>query len=78
MATKQLTALAATKAQPREKPFRLAADGGLYLEVMPSGAKYWRWKYHYAGKEKRLALGVFPEVPLADATDLRDKARSAA
>lgn len=77
MATKQLTALAATKAQPREKPFRLAAGGGLYLEVMPSGAKYWRWKYRFAGKEKRLALGVFPEVPLAEATDLRDKARAA-
>jgi len=77
MATKQLTALAATKAKPREKPHRLAAGGGLYLEVMPTGAKYWRWKYRYAGKEKRLALGVFPEVSLAEATDLRDKARAA-
>ncbi|TCO41183.1 tyrosine-type recombinase/integrase [Dokdonella fugitiva] len=77
MATKQLTAIAATKAKPREKPYRLAAGSGLYLEIMPTGAKYWRWKYRYAGKEKRLALGVFPEVPLAEATDLRDKARAA-
>jgi len=76
MATKQLTALAATKAQPREKSYRLAAGGGLYLEVTPTGAKYWRWKYRFGGKEKRLALGVFPEVSLAQATDARDMARA--
>src|SRR5262249_4099639 len=45
MASKTLTAVAASKAKPREKNYKLAAGGGLYLEVMPSGAKYWRWKY---------------------------------
>lgn len=75
MAEKALTALAASKAQPRDKKYRLAAGGGLYLEVMPNGSKYWRWKYRYAGKEKRLALGVFPEVSLADAKRDRDDAR---
>jgi hypothetical protein len=55
--SKRLTALAVRKAEPRHKPYKLAAGGGLYLEVMPTGAKYWRWKYRYGGKEKRIALG---------------------
>lgn len=54
---------------------RLADSQGLYLEVRQNGAKYWRWKYRYAGKEKRLALGVFPSVTLAQARIDRDKAR---
>ena len=57
--------------KPRE---RLADEKGLYLEVTPAG-KYWRWKYRYAGKEKRLALGVYPEVTLAQAREARDQAR---
>ncbi len=71
-----LTAVSARNAKPTEKPYRLAAGGGLYLEVMPSGSKYWRWKYRFAGKEKRLALGVFPEVSIADAGKRRDEARA--
>jgi integrase len=52
------------------------ADGkGLYLLITPAGGKYWRMKYRYAGKEKTLALGVYPEVSLADARDDCDKAR---
>ncbi|MEW6706602.1 MAG: integrase arm-type DNA-binding domain-containing protein [Pseudomonadota bacterium] len=54
---------------------RLADSGGLYLEVLPSGAKHWRWKYRFAGKEKRLALGTYPDVKLAEARAGRDKAR---
>ena len=73
---KPLTALAAKNAKPREKPYRLAAGKGLYLEVMPTGAKYWRWKYRFGGKEKRLALGVFDDVSLAEAKDRRDEART--
>lgn len=57
--------------KPRE---RLADEKGLYLEVTPAG-KYWRWKYRYGGKEKRLALGVYPEVTLAQARESRDEAR---
>lgn len=75
-APKRLTVLAARKAEPREKPYKLAAGGGLYLEVMPTGAKYWRWKYRYGNKEKRIALGVFPEISLARAGELRDEARA--
>lgn len=45
-------------------PYKLADSGGMYLEVYPNGSKYWRLKYRYAGKEKRLALGVYPDVTL--------------
>ncbi len=48
------------KAQPASKPVRLFDGGGLYLEIAPSGGKLWRWKYRFAGKEKRLALGPYP------------------
>lgn len=53
------------------------ADGrGLYIEVFPNGSKLWRLKYRFGGKEKRLALGAYPEVSLADARRRRDEARA--
>lgn len=70
-----LTVLECKNAKPAEKPYRLSDGMGMYLEVTPTGAKYWRLKYRFAGKEKRLALGVFPEVSPADARTARDKAR---
>lgn len=55
---------------PEGRPYvRLADGGGLYLEVTATGSKLWRWKYRHAGKEKRLALGIYPAVPLASRTD---------
>jgi len=52
-------------------------DGaGLYLDVKPSGSRYWRVKYRFAGKEKLLALGVFPDVGLKEARQRRDAARA--
>jgi Arm DNA-binding domain len=47
----------------------------LYLEVMPNGSKYWRMKYRFGGKEKRLAFGVYPAVPLKQARLLTDNAK---
>lgn len=76
MAKKPLSDVAARGAKPREKPYKLAAGGGLYLEVMPNGARYWRLKYRFAGREKRLAIGVYPEVPLKVASAERDRARA--
>jgi integrase len=76
MPAKTLTAIAALRAQARAKKYKLSAGGGLYLEVMPTGAKYWRWKYRHAGKEKRIALGVFPAISLADARLRRDEERT--
>lgn len=74
--SKSLSATAVDKAKPREKKYKLAAGGGLYLEVMPTGAKYWRWKYRSGGVEKRVAFGVYPEVSLAAARQRRDAART--
>jgi hypothetical protein len=48
---------------------------GLYLELTKAGGKYWRLKYRYGGKEKRLAFGVYPGVSLKDARELATKAR---
>ena len=70
-----LTAVAIRNAKPGGKPQRLFDGGRLYLELMPTGARYWRMKYRYGGKEKRLALGVFLEVTLANARKQRNAAR---
>jgi hypothetical protein len=48
----------------------------MYLEVSPTGGNWWRLKYRFGGKEKRLVLGVYPDVKLKDARDRRDAARS--
>jgi len=62
-------------AKPAAKPQRLFDAGGLYLEVSPAGGKLWRLKYRHGGKEKRLALGAYPDTGLKDARDKRDAAR---
>jgi integrase len=54
---------------------RLADGRGMYLEISPSGGKWWRLKYRIDGKEKRISLGVYPDVGLADARDKREAAR---
>lgn len=74
-----LTDTACRKATcPEGRPsVRLADEKALYLEVTAAGGKYWRLKYRHGGKEKRLALGVYPEVSLAQAREARDEARKA-
>jgi integrase len=62
-------------AKPSEKSRKISDSNGLYLEVMPNGSKYWRLKYRFLGKEKRMAFGVYPEVSLSEARDKRDQAR---
>ncbi len=61
--------------KPTDKPKRLFDGGGMYLEVSPAGGKLWRLKYRFGGKEKRLALGTYPETSLADARERREAAR---
>jgi integrase len=71
----KLTDVVVKTAQAREKSYKLSDGGGLYLEVMPNGSRYWRLKYRYMGKEDRLALGVYPNVSLAAARKKANKAR---
>lgn len=52
------------KAKPKTKPYKMADGGGLFLQVQPSGGKLWRYKYRFAGKEKLLSLGAYPDVNL--------------
>lgn len=70
-----LTAIAIQKAKIGDKTVRLFDGGGLYLELTPTGGKWWRLKYRFDGKEKRLSLGVYPEVSLRLARARRDDAR---
>lgn len=70
-----LTDTTIRSAKPSEKPRRLFDGGGLYLEIAPSGGKWWRLKYRSGGKEKRLSLGVYPDTGLKEARDRRDAAR---
>jgi integrase len=62
-----LTDTIARNAKPAAKTVRMFDRDGLYLEVSPRGGKWWRLKYRYAGKEKRVSLGVYPEVNLKKA-----------
>lgn len=70
-----LTAPEIRNAKPGDKPYKLSDEKGLYLLVVPTGGKLWRMKYRFGGKEKLLALGVYPEVSLARARALLDEAR---
>ena len=70
-----LTATAIRNAQPGPKSRKIFDGRGLYLEVSPKGGKWWRLKYRFHGKEKRLSLGVYPDVSLQDARERRDAAR---
>ncbi|MGC2459211.1 MAG: integrase arm-type DNA-binding domain-containing protein [Gallionellaceae bacterium] len=70
-----LTAIEVKGAKPTDKPQKLSDGGGLFLLVQPNGAKYWRLAYRFAGKQKTLALGVYPEISLLDARERREAAR---
>jgi len=70
-----LTDTAVRAGKATDKPRRLADERGLYVLLHPNGAKYWRLKYRFAGKQKTLALGVYPEITLKEARERRDQAR---
>ena len=70
-----LTDTAIRKAKPRDKPRKLYDSRGLYLEIAPRGTKAWRFKYRFADKEKRISMGIYPEVSLKLARERRDDAR---
>lgn len=70
-----LTDTAIRKAKPKEKPYKVSDSQGLYLLVNPRGSKLWRVKYRMNGVERKLALGSYPEITLAEARSARDAAR---
>ena len=70
-----LTELAVKKAKPTAKQQKLSDGGGLYLLIHPNGGKYWQMAYRFAGKQKTLSLGVYPDTGLADARERREYAR---
>lgn len=70
-----LTVFQITALHPLDKSYRKVDEKGLYIEVFPNGSKLWRFKYRIGGKEKRLALGAFPETTLTDARSKRDAYR---
>jgi len=71
----KLSATAVQQAKGQAKPVKLTDGGGLYLLVKSDGSRYWRYNYRFAGKRKTLALGVYPDVSLADARKAHQQAR---
>lgn len=72
----RLTSVIIDAVTPRAQPYKLFDGAGMFLLVMPNGARYWRLKYRFAGKAKSLSLGVYPEVSLADARTACDELRA--
>ncbi|MWL88601.1 integrase arm-type DNA-binding domain-containing protein [Cupriavidus sp. SW-Y-13] len=70
-----LTDLQIRTAKPQDKPYRKADGGGLFLEVRPNGSRYWRLAYRHLGKQKLLAIGVYPVTSLSEAREARDAAK---
>lgn len=61
--------------KPSAKTYKKSDGQGLFLEIRPNGAKYWRLKYRYLNKEKKLGLGVYPEISLKEARQRKSEAR---
>lgn len=70
-----LSDIQANRAKPKDKPYKLTDGGGLYLLLTPTGGKLWNLKYRFSDKEKKLSLGTYPALTLADARQRRDDAK---
>lgn len=70
-----LTATAINNSKPKDKPYRLTDEKGLYLLIQNTGGKLWRFDYRYLGTRKTISMGSYPEVSLAKAREKRDDAR---
>jgi len=71
-----LTDIAIRNAKPREKPYKMGDALGLFLLVQPTGGRLWRLKYRVDGREKKLGLGIYPDIGLSEARRRRDEARA--
>ena len=70
-----LTDVTVRNAKPKDKPYKITDEKGMYLFVQPTGGKLWRFDYRYFGKRKTKALGSYPDISLNKARELRDEAR---
>ncbi|AMG98905.1 MAG: tyrosine-type recombinase/integrase [Enterobacter asburiae] len=70
-----LTDVKVRNAKPTDKPYKLTDGEGMHLMVHPNGSKYWRLQYRFDGKQKMLALGIYPEISLSEARQRRDEAK---
>ncbi|MFJ5442929.1 tyrosine-type recombinase/integrase [Pectobacterium sp. CHL-2024] len=70
-----LTDVKVRSAKPEDKAYKLTDGEGMHLMVHPNGSKYWRLQYRFDGKQKTLALGVYPEITLSEARQRRDEAK---
>jgi hypothetical protein len=70
-----LTDVKIRAAKAKAKPYKLADEKGLYLLITPQGSKCWRLKYRFMGKEKALAMGVYPDISLSEAREKRNEAK---
>jgi hypothetical protein len=73
--SRTLTEQAVQEAQPLRRPWKVSDGGGLYLLIAPTGGRYWRYNYRFAGKQKTVALGIYPDVPLEKARERHRRAR---
>ncbi len=71
--TKALTNIEIKTAKAKTKEYKLFDGGGLYISITPKGHKWWRLKYRYDSKEKRISLGVYPIITLSVARQQREK-----
>ena len=71
----RLTDIAVRKAPVRDKTYKLTDGAGLVALVNPNGSKWWRLRYRFGGREKMLALGVYPDVSLREAREKAEEAR---
>jgi hypothetical protein len=63
-------------AKPADKPYKLTAGGSMYLEVFPTGGKYWRFKYRFGSTQTSMSLGAYPEVSIKEAQARLNKAKA--
>ena len=72
----RLKPLVIDSAKPKEKPYSIADGGGLLIEILPSGAKTWRFKYHLDGKREKVTIGAYPAVSIKQARDRHEELRA--
>ena len=75
METNKLSDVKIRAAKPQDKLYSISDGEGMFLEVSPKGGKWWRFKYRFNGKQKRLSLGTYPSTSLKVARDKRQQAR---